>query len=149
MSEMVERAAKAIWDANRLPTTWDWERRREPMKDETRKEARAALTAALDPEDEKLVEAVAIGMVYRVARLMLPSVAVGLNARVTPELYAAMEHTVQRLKGEYADDARADATAHMWRNTHWQEAQSAIAAAIRASASGISRASDRNGENSK
>lgn len=52
MSEMVERAATAIWE------TWSercgWDERREHFKDETRKEARAALLAALDPEDEAL-----------------------------------------------------------------------------------------------
>lgn len=51
--DMIERAAKAIWE------TWServrWDERREFHKDETRKEARAALLAALDPEDEALV----------------------------------------------------------------------------------------------
>lgn len=57
MSKMIDRAAKAIWE------TWServrWDERREFHKDETRKEARAALSAALDPEDEALVEIIA------------------------------------------------------------------------------------------
>ena len=55
--DMIERAAKAIWE------TWServrWDERREFYKDETRKEARAALLAALDPEDQALVSAIA------------------------------------------------------------------------------------------
>lgn len=48
---MIERAAKAIWETwpERIHTPWD--QRHEYMKDETRKEARRALLAALDLTD--------------------------------------------------------------------------------------------------
>ena len=56
MSEIVDRAAKALWEVwERSP----WEKRRDVMKEETRKEIRAALLAALDPEDDKLTERIA------------------------------------------------------------------------------------------
>ncbi len=59
MTDMIERAAEAIWTAQGWATNSPWEKRRDVMKDETRAEARAALLAALDPEDEALVEHVA------------------------------------------------------------------------------------------
>lgn len=54
MSDMIERAAKAIWDVLKLNGV-EWEDRVEQFKNETRAEARAALLAALDPDDEELV----------------------------------------------------------------------------------------------
>lgn len=62
MSEMLERAVEAVggieWEVS--PETF--RKLGKPQRDHCEEIARAALLAALDPEDEVLVEAVARGM---------------------------------------------------------------------------------------
>lgn len=58
MSEMVERGAKAQF-ARDFCGNEDWEEQREADHMRYRELSRAALLAALDPDDEALVEAVA------------------------------------------------------------------------------------------
>lgn len=59
---MVDRAARAMWEAFPERVHSPWDKRHEYMKDETRKEVRAALLAALDPEDEALETLLASAM---------------------------------------------------------------------------------------
>ena len=62
VNAMVERAAKAMWDqvmlADENPRPWEWEPEH-PAHDATRRDVRAILLAALDPEDEALTRFVA------------------------------------------------------------------------------------------
>ena len=64
MSEMIERAAKAMCASQLYGSAWDG--LNEGAQETYRANARACLLAALDPEDEALVRAVQDAIAYTV-----------------------------------------------------------------------------------